>query len=296
SSDSSSSDSSSSDSSSSDPDPTAQRTQSRSPTVDPELSTMTMGDEGQLSFEDATRELDLNAMEMGPSQGNTARRSEPETLKLEPEDTTKQLDLHAMDLGPSPARNKGEDDEGVPKKPDHDDVQSGRIDIGLSEDEMSDLQIGDSPTGATTNGIMAEISAEAPSSGSERTSYIVNRLIKHTVEMTDEGSYKEGASSSMYALEYADDNAVAQKLVVENERQLIRALVFGLGDLSEVPRLVIPMTEIPFDDIDHRAAFLLTRMDGTLTLEEILDVSGMPRLEALRHLTRLHTKGYLVVE
>ncbi len=255
-----------------------------------------MDDEGQLSFEEATRELDLNAMEMGPSQGNTAEKSEPETLKLDGQDATKQLDLNALEIGPSPARNRAESDEGVPQQLDRDDVQSGRIDLGLSEDEMSDLQIGNSPTGPITNGLLAEISAEAPSSGNERTSYIVNRLIKHTVEMTNEGSYKEGASSAMYALEYADDNAVAQKLVVENERQLIRALVFGLGDLSEVPRLLIPMTEIPFDDIDHRAAFLLTRMDGTLTLEEILDVSGMPRLEALRHLTRLHTKGYLVVE
>ena len=30
-------------------------------------------------------------------------------------------------------------------------------------------------------------------------------------------------------------------------------------------------------------------------LEEILDVSGMPRMEALRHLSRIHAKGFLRV-
>jgi hypothetical protein len=34
--------------------------------------------------------------------------------------------------------------------------------------------------------------------------------------------------------------------------------------------------------LDHRAGFLLSLVDGRLTIEELLDISGMPRLDALR--------------
>lgn len=229
---------------------------------------------GMLSFEEATKELDLNSMEMGPSFGSA-----------NPSDTRSQ----------TPPSEHVVMTQAVPES--LADVQSGGIDLGLSEEEMSELQVGETPTAGTSEGILAEICETAPSgNASERTSYIVTKLIKHVIDMTEQEQFRLAASSSMHALEYADDNAIAQKLVVESERQLIRALIFGLGDLSEIPRLLVPMTEIPFEEIDHRAAFLLTRLDGTLTLEEILDVSGMPRLEALRHLTRLFVRGYVLVE
>jgi hypothetical protein len=38
---------------------------------------------------------------------------------------------------------------------------------------------------------------------------------------------------------------------------------------------------------------LLSRIDGTLTIDELLDVSGMPRLEAYRHLCQLYLRGIL---
>ena len=55
------------------------------------------------------------------------------------------------------------------------------------------------------------------------------------------------------------------------------------------------MHELPREQIDSRAAFLLSRVDGNLSFEEILDVSGMTRLEALRHLARLVGRGILSV-
>ena len=39
--------------------------------------------------------------------------------------------------------------------------------------------------------------------------------------------------------------------------------------------------------LDHVSGFLLSLMDGTLTVEAILDVAGLPRLLALRHLRNL---------
>lgn len=55
-----------------------------------------------------------------------------------------------------------------------------------------------------------------------------------------------------------------------------------LGPHSQTVSVAIPNDEIRWLSLDHRAGFLLSLVDGSLTLEEILDVSGMPKLEALR--------------
>ncbi|HEX9621546.1 MAG TPA: hypothetical protein VF989_15485 [Polyangiaceae bacterium] len=55
-----------------------------------------------------------------------------------------------------------------------------------------------------------------------------------------------------------------------------------LGPLSQRISVAIRQDEIRWLSLDHRAGFLLSLVDGTLTIEELLDVSGMPRLEALR--------------
>jgi hypothetical protein len=66
-----------------------------------------------------------------------------------------------------------------------------------------------------------------------------------------------------------------------------------LGDLSRQPQLAKPLHELANAPISPRAAFLLSRIDGMLSIDEILDVSGMPRLEAYRHLCQLFLRGIL---
>src|SRR5690606_22276529 len=55
-----------------------------------------------------------------------------------------------------------------------------------------------------------------------------------------------------------------------------------LGSLAQTVVIAIPNDEIRWLSLDHRAGFLLSLVDGTLTIEEILDISGMSRLDALR--------------
>ena len=66
-----------------------------------------------------------------------------------------------------------------------------------------------------------------------------------------------------------------------------------LGDLQRTPTLARPLHELASAPISPRAAFLLSRVDGTLSLDEILDVSGMPRMEAYRYLCQLLLRGIL---
>ena len=52
--------------------------------------------------------------------------------------------------------------------------------------------------------------------------------------------------------------------------------------LSQTVTISVPPTEIRWLSLDHRAGFLLSLVDGTSTVDEILDISGMTRLAALR--------------
>jgi hypothetical protein len=58
----------------------------------------------------------------------------------------------------------------------------------------------------------------------------------------------------------------------------------------------IPVHGNATPDLDPRSAFLLSRIDGALTVEDVLDVSGMPRLEALRTMALLVRRGAVVVK
>ncbi|HUS64526.1 MAG TPA: hypothetical protein VMZ28_08285 [Kofleriaceae bacterium] len=109
------------------------------------------------------------------------------------------------------------------------------------------------------------------------------------------GRFSLAAVAVDLALSEHPDSAVAQK-AVQSSRDLVYEVYRNyLGDLGLVPALAQPIDTIPVSELDHRAAFLLTRVDGVLTLEDILDVSGMARLEAYRHLCRLLMRGFLSV-
>jgi hypothetical protein len=55
-----------------------------------------------------------------------------------------------------------------------------------------------------------------------------------------------------------------------------------LGSPTQAVRVAVPNDQIRWLSLDHRAGFLLSLVDGSSTIEELLDISGMPRLDALR--------------
>lgn len=57
-----------------------------------------------------------------------------------------------------------------------------------------------------------------------------------------------------------------------------------LGPLTQIVTVAVAPDQVRWLSLDHRAGFLLSLVDGASTVEELLDISGMPRLEALRHL------------
>ena len=74
----------------------------------------------------------------------------------------------------------------------------------------------------------------------------------------------------------------------ENCRTVLEGMFAArLGPLDRVPMVVVPRTQMRWLSIDHRAGFILSLIDGSSSVELILDVCGMPRLDALRILHEL---------
>ncbi len=60
-----------------------------------------------------------------------------------------------------------------------------------------------------------------------------------------------------------------------------------IGPLQRIPVVEVARDKLRWLSIDHRSGFVLSLVDGISSLEMILDVSGMPSLDALRILFEL---------
>jgi hypothetical protein len=78
------------------------------------------------------------------------------------------------------------------------------------------------------------------------------------------------------------DNEDAKRYAQSCREVLTQMYAARLGPMDQVPSVVVPADQITWLSLDHRAGFLLSLVDGVSNLEEILDVSGMTRLDALR--------------
>jgi hypothetical protein len=88
-------------------------------------------------------------------------------------------------------------------------------------------------------------------------------------------------------LEGDPDNDTAQRYAKSCREVLTQMYAARLGPLDQILTVAVPPDQITWLSLDHRAGFLLSLVDGVSTVEEILDISGMTRLDALRILYTL---------
>ncbi len=69
-----------------------------------------------------------------------------------------------------------------------------------------------------------------------------------------------------------------------------------LGPLDQIAKVAIPSDQIRWLSLDHRSGFLLSLVDGASSVDEILDVSGMSRLDALRIMYTLLEQRIIALE
>ena len=160
-----------------------------------------------------------------------------------------------------------------------------------------DLVLPFDPIDARTAQILDEIEppegAPPDESKEDRTRRRITTLIGRATQWSAALELDKSVAAVDLALSEDPNSALAQKLIHRNRDAIMNIFQNFLGDLDRQPQLARPLHELASAPISPRAAFLLSRIDGTLTVDEILDVSGMPRLEAYRHLCQLFLRGIL---
>jgi len=96
------------------------------------------------------------------------------------------------------------------------------------------------------------------------------------------GDFSGALTIAEALLEDDPDNADAQRYAESCRDVLKQMYAARLGSLTQVPIVAIPAEQLRWLTLDHRSGFLLSHVDGVSTLEEILDISGMNHLEAMR--------------
>jgi hypothetical protein len=89
------------------------------------------------------------------------------------------------------------------------------------------------------------------------------------------------------------EHAEARDYLAQNESTLVAMYESKLGPLGKVPRLAIKPEEIMWLNLDHRAGFLLSQIDGTVDYENLFALSGLPRLDTARILAALLADGVI---
>ncbi len=84
-----------------------------------------------------------------------------------------------------------------------------------------------------------------------------------------------------------------RRLLVETRNHLERSFAAKLGDLDRVPRVVLPEDQLIWLSLNHRASFILSQIDGSVSYEDLMALSGMPRLDTLRILAALVQEGVI---
>jgi hypothetical protein len=166
---------------------------------------------------------------------------------------------------------------------------------GDSEGTRHDIVLPFDPIDARSAQILDEVDADAPANepADDRSRRRISALIERALAWSSAGELDKAVAAADLALAEDPSTALAQKLIHRNRDAIQNVFQSFLGDLERQPQLARPLHELASAPISPRAAFLLSRIDGMLSVDEILDVSGMPRMEAYRHLCQLFLRGIL---
>jgi hypothetical protein len=104
------------------------------------------------------------------------------------------------------------------------------------------------------------------------------------------GDYTGSLDVAEALLQLEPDNVEARGHAQQCREVLLQMYTARLGPFHQVLHTTVAHGELQWLAIDHRAGFLLSLIDGRSTIDEILDICGMARLNALKILCDLHER------
>lgn len=218
----------------------------------------------------------------------------------EPPDRPRRRRRSSADSVPLPASSGRITTElvGPPLRLPDESVDSMSIDLSEAEDDRdsdTDILLGPPPEEGAGDRPSMDLGADAKET-SEGALGLVARsrstssgldLVAEMRERFDLDDYTGAMRAAELVLGRNPDHEEAQEITEASRVRLEQHYLTRLGTLQSLPRVVVKPAEVRWLGLDHRAGFLLSQIDGVVTVDELLVVSGMPRLETLKTLVDL---------
>lgn len=112
-------------------------------------------------------------------------------------------------------------------------------------------------------------------------------------ELYDAGDFRSALVMTEALLEADPDHVDAKACAASCREMLSKKYLSRLGGLAKIPRVAMLPEEIRWLSLDHKAGFLLACIDGTSSIEEVLDVACMQEFEAIRILHDFRELGVI---
>jgi hypothetical protein len=110
-----------------------------------------------------------------------------------------------------------------------------------------------------------------------------------------DGDHEQALFLVTRLLELVPLHSEATRLSTDCREALEREYLSSVGSASAILVVAVSHEELKTLALDNVSGFLLSLMDGATDAETILDICGLPRLLALRHLRSLLERGVVVI-
>jgi hypothetical protein len=153
--------------------------------------------------------------------------------------------------------------------------------------ELSALPLGDPPADQAWGGALDLVDRSRP--------LVAPDLVSEMEELYALDDLTGALRHAELILGRAPEDEQALRCASNCRSRLIKLYSSKIGRLDRIVVLALGDSQLRWLGLDHRSGFLLSRIDGLSTIEELLDVCGMPRLEALKTLADLLDRGAIKI-
>jgi len=109
----------------------------------------------------------------------------------------------------------------------------------------------------------------------------------------DLGDFSGALDVAEQILQTNPNDSVALSRRQSSREVLMKMYESQIGPMDGIPNLAITDHELIWRNLDAAGGFILSRIDGMSTYEDIIDVSGLPRFETCRILNQLLQEGII---
>lgn len=109
------------------------------------------------------------------------------------------------------------------------------------------------------------------------------------------GDYSTSEKLLEQLLETEPGNREAERLLEDNRQQREKRSLTRLRSVTATPRIVLGQEQLVWQNLDAKKGFVLSRVDGLLTVQDIIDIANLPRHETIQILADLVEEGILAM-